>query len=486
MGKRVAVIGAGLGGLCAAIMARRAGHEVVILEQANDVGGTWRANRYPGVACDIPALLYQLSFAPHPQWSHFYARGQEIHEYTRSLVDRFGLGDALRLGEGVRLAAWSDDAQRWSIETSKGATLAADAIMPALGQLNRAFVPEFAGVERFAGRSWHSADWPEGEDLSGKRVGVIGSAASAVQLVPEVAKIADHLVLFQRTPNWCVPRGDVAYPDAFKRLMATAPDVAQRIGANRRQQLFDECDTFSWQALKWTPAGREAFQRMALEHLESQVPDPAFRAKLTPDYPIGCKRILVTDDFYPALLRDNVTLDTTGIRAITETGVLTASAQHDLDVLVFATGFETTQWNWSMEVIGKAGRTLRDAWTQGPDAYLGVMVSGFPNMFVIYGPNTNLGHNAITVMIEAQCRYALDVLSQLESAGKAAADVTADAQQAFVARTQAELDRTVWADPHCHSWYKAENGKIYQNWSGNCADYAEATAVVDREAVIFA
>jgi cation diffusion facilitator CzcD-associated flavoprotein CzcO len=485
MGRRVAIIGAGLGGLCAAITARKAGHEIVILEEAGDVGGTWRANRYPGVACDIPALLYQLSFAPHPQWSHFYARGQEIHEYTRSLVDRFDLGGALRLSEGVRRAEWSDELQHWSITTSKGATIVADAIIPALGQLNRPRIPEIEGRERFTGRSWHSAAWPDGEDVSAKRVGVIGAAASAVQLVPEIAKVADHLVLFQRTPNRCVPRGDIAYSEEFKRLLATAPDTAQKIAANRRQQLFDDCDTYSWQALKWTPAGREAFRQMALEQLENQIPDPALRARLTPDYPVGCKRILATDDFYPALLRGNVTLETGAIQAITETGVRTASGHHGLDILVFATGFETTQWNWSMEVVGKGGRTLKDAWKQGPDSYLGIMVSGFPNMFVVYGPNTNLGHNSITVMIEAQCRYALDVLAQLETDKKSFADVTVGAQQAFTAKTQADLDQTVWADPHCDSWYKTENGKIYQNWSGNCADYAAATSLVDRDALNF-
>jgi len=486
MGMRVAIIGAGLGGLCAAIMARQAGHEVVILEEAGDVGGTWRANRYPGVACDVPAILYQLSFAPHPQWSHFYARGGEIHEYTRSLVERFELGNVLRLNEGVRHAEWSDDLKHWSIETSKGMTVIADAIMPALGQLNRPFIPEIAGLERFTGQSWHAAAWPEGVDLSGKHVGVIGAAASAVQLVPEVAAVAEHLVVFQRTPNWCVPRGDVAYSSEFKRLLATAPDTARKIEANRRQQLFDEYDTFSWQALKWTAEGREAFRQMALDHLESQVPDVELRARLTPDYPVGCKRILITDDFYPALQRDNVTLETAAIGAIDETGVRTVAGRHDLDVLVFATGFETTQWNWSMEVAGRNGRTLKEAWKDGPDSYLGIMVSGFPNMFVIYGPNTNLGHNAITVMIEAQCRYALDVLAQLERDGKASADVTIRAQHAFAARTQTDLNQTVWADPHCNSWYKGESGKIYQNWSGNCAEYEAATATVDRDAVDFA
>lgn len=485
--RRIAIVGAGLGGLCAAIQARKAGHEIVIYESANDVGGTWRANRYPGVACDVPAILYQLSFAPNPDWSHYYARGKEIHDYTRSLVDRFDLRESLRLNEGVRRATWDAAAKKWTVESEKGSAEQFDALVPALGQLSRPSLPKIRGLESFAGPHWHSAQWPEDvTTLAGKRVGVIGSAASAVQIIPEVAGEAEKLVLFQRTPNWCLPRGDVPFPDEVKQLLGTDPDVAIQLGASRRKYIFDEADTFFWQAFKWTPEGRAAYTRVSLDHLEAQIPDPELRRKLVPDYPIGCKRVLITDDFYPALTRENVTLETGAIETIEPAGVRTASALHELDVLIFATGFETTKWNWSMEVVGKDGVSLADAWSDGPESYLGIMVSGFPNMFVLYGPNTNLGHNSISVMLECQVGYMLEVLRELDAKELDMADVSPAAQKAFNDRVQAELAKSAWADPGCNSWYKTKGGRIYQNWGGNCADYAEATARVDEEAVMLA
>jgi len=486
MAKRIAIVGAGMGGLCAAILARQAGHEVTIYEHADSVGGTWRANRYPGVACDVPSILYQFSFAPYPLWSHHFARGPEIHAYTQSLVDQFGLSDVLHLNEGVTRADWDEQTRQWSIETEKGARDTFDVLVPALGQLSRPAFPDIAGVADFAGPKWHAADWPAAADLAGKRVGVIGSAASAVQFIPEIAKEAAHLVVFQRTPNWCVPRNDLPITPEAKVLLATDIDMAMKLGAMQRQMIFDQADSFSWQAFQWTPEGRAAFTRTALDHLEAQVPDADLRRKLTPDYPVGCKRILITDDFYPALMRDNVTLETAAIERIEPDGVRVAGGFHDLDVLIFATGFETTQWNWSMDVAGKDGETLAHRWRDGPEAYLGIMVSGFPNMFILYGPNTNLGHNSISFMIEMQVNYMLRALAALEAEGAAAADVTAEGQRRFYQRIEQALSGTVWADPHCNSWYKAANGRIYQNWSGNCASYAEATATLDRAEVAFA
>ncbi len=483
MSKRIAVIGAGMGGLCAAIKGREAGHDVTIFEHAESVGGTWRANRYPGVACDVPAILYQFSFAPHPHWTHHYARGPEIHEYTKSLVDQFDLGGVLHLNEGVTRATWDEAAATWTIDTEKGATETFDAIVPALGQLSRPTFPDIPGVADFAGAKWHAAEWPDAPDLAGKRIGVIGSAASAVQFIPEIAKEAGQLVVFQRTPNWVVPRNDQFASPEFKALMATNVEMAMKLGAQQRAMIFDQADSFSWQAFKYTPEGRAAYTRTAMDHLEEQVPDPELRAKLTPDYPVGCKRILITDDFYPALMRDNVTLETAGIERIEANGVRTKDGFHELDVLIFATGFETTAWDWSMEVTGEGGRTLKETWKDGPEAYLGIMVHGFPNMFVLYGPNTNLGHNSISFMIEQQVGFMLRTLAAVEADKAKAADVTADGQRRFNERITQLLAGTVWADPHCKSWYKAANGRVYQNWSGDCASYAEETAVLDREAV---
>ncbi|WP_375288724.1 flavin-containing monooxygenase [Sphingomonas sp.] len=486
MAKRIAVAGAGMGGLCAAILARQAGHEVTIYEHADDVGGTWRANRYPGVACDVPAILYQFSFAPNPNWSHHFARGPEIHDYTRGLVDQFGLRESLHLNEGVSRATWDEDDKVWVVETENGERGTFDAIVPALGQLSRPCLPGIAGRDSFAGTMFHAAEWPEALDLTGKRVGVIGSAASAVQFIPEIAKEAAQLVVFQRTPNWVVPRNDHEVTPETKALMMTNIEMAMKLGASQRAMIFDNADAFFWQAFQFTPEGRAAFTRTALDHLEAQVPDPELRAKLTPEYPIGCKRILICDDFYPALMRENVTLETASIAAIASNGVRTADGFHDLDVLIFATGFETTEWNWSMEVVGEGGRTLKEAWKDGPEAYLGIMAAGFPNMFMLYGPNTNLGHNSISFMIERQVGYMLKTLEALEADGARAAVPTPEGQQRFNDRIGQLLDGTVWADPHCHSWYKAANGRVYQNWAGSCGDYARETETLDREALAFA
>lgn len=475
----VAVIGAGLGGLCAAIKLKEAGFEdIVILEKADKVGGTWRDNSYPGCACDTPVAMYQFSFAPSLAWSHIFPRAAEVQRYSEYLVDGFGLAPHLKLGTETKKAQWDDAKSLWRIETGAGETIEVQAIVPALGQLNRPTIPEIAGRESFAGPAFHSARWDHSVSLKGKRVGVIGSAASAVQLIPEVAKEAAHLTVFQRTPNWVIPRLDRPITEEEKALMMTEPHVAQ-LG---REQIYAGADYLFWQVFSWTKEGRAAYTRVALNHLEEQVPDPELRKKLTPDYPIGCKRILITDDFYPALMRPNVSLVTEGVSRITPKGVETADgAAHDLDVIVYATGFETTGWHWSMDVVGREGQHLNDVWNEAPEAYLGITTAGFPNMFMLYGPNTNLGHNTITFMIERQVEYAVRALQQMQAAGAASIEVTKAAQERFNRELQAALAKTTWADPGCNSWYKTADGRITQNWSSHTRDYAKATAELALE-----
>lgn len=473
---RIAIIGAGIGGLCAAVKLKEAGFQhFTILERASAVGGTWRDNTYPGCCCDVPVSLYQFSFAPSLEWSHIYPRAAEIQRYTEFVADQFGLRPHLRLNAGVREAVWNDAAKHWLLTIEDGSTIEAEFVVSALGQLNRPALPEIPGRSSFGGPSFHSARWDHDVDLTGLRVGVIGSAASAVQIIPEVAKVAAQVTVFQRTPNWVVPRMDRRISDEEKALLMTAPHVA----ALARDQIYQSADYLYWQAFSFTEQGRAAFTRQALDHLASQVDDAALRAKLTPDYPLGCKRVLISDDFYPALMRDNVKLVTEGIERITPQGVVTNDAsQAEFDVLVYATGFETTSWHWSMDLVGRSGNHLREVWKDGPQAYLGITVADFPNVFILYGPNTNLGHNSITFMIERQVEYTVQALEHLRGQGLATMEVTAEAQARFNLLLQEGLAKTTWADPACNSWYKNATGHNTQNWHSHTRDYAEATSQV--------
>ncbi len=469
---KIAVVGAGLGGLCAAIKLREAGFEdVTVFERAEAVGGTWRDNTYPGCACDVPVSVYQFSFAPSLDWSHIYPRQKEIHRYSEFLADAFGLRPHLRLGVGVEAAAWQEDEGLWRLSLTDGSVFEAGVLVAALGQLNRPALPDIAGREDFAGAAFHSARWDHEVATSGRRIGVIGSAASAVQIVPEIARTAARVSVFQRTPNWVIPRYDRRITEEDKALLMTAPEVA----ALAREQVYQSADHFFWQAFAWTEEGRAAYTRQALNHLEAQIPDAELRRRLTPDYPIGCKRVLISDDFYPSLLRGNVELVTDGIDSITASGVRTVDGTaRDFDVLVYATGFETTGWHWSMDVAGRNGHRLREDWKDGPEAYYGITVADYPNLFMLYGPNTNLGHNSITFMIERQVEYTVAALAHLREQGLAAMTVRRDAQARFNAELQKGLARTVWADPGCSSWYKNADGRITQNWHSHTRDYAAA------------
>lgn len=472
----VVVVGAGLGGLCVGAHLKKAGFDdFVILEKASKVGGTWRENTYPGCACDTPVAVYQFSFAKTLNWSHLFPRAAEVQRYTEDLADMFGLRPHLRLGEGGASAIWDDARARWRVTTTTGEVREAQALVMALGQLNRPQLPDIPGRDSFAGPSFHSAQWNHAVDLTGKRVGVIGSAASAIQLIPEVAKIASHLTVFQRTPNWILPRLDREVTDAEKRVLATAPEVP----LSEREHLYLVSDVLFWKAFEYTEEGRAFYTEMALNHMKMQVPDPELRRKLTPDYPIGCKRVLFADDYYPALMQPNVSLVTERLERIVPEGVVTKDGvNHRFDVLVYATGFETTGWHWSVDVTGRGGLPLREAWKNGPEAYLGITVTNFPNLFMIYGPNTNLGHNTITFMIERQTEYIIKCLEAMRARNLASIEVSKAAQDGFNRELQARLAKTTWADPRCSSWYKTAEGHITQNWAGHTREYRERTREV--------
>ena len=381
----VVVVGGGLGGLLAAIKLKEAGYDFTLLEKNNAVGGTWHENKYPGCSCDVPVALYQYSFAPSMVWTRGYPIADEVEAYANELVENFQLAPSIRLGDPARTAVWDENDKLWRVTTLSGETIEATAIVGALGQLNKPKWPTIDGLDKFAGPIMHTARWDRSQSWEGKRVGVIGTGASAVQLVPPMAQTAEHLTVFQRSPNYIVPRPDETITPEDKALMMTDPEAAMHVGALQRQLIFDVAERLTWKAIEWTPEGRAAVTVRALNHMEKTITDPVMRKALTPDYPIGCRRILTCDDYYEALARENTSLETTHIARIVEDGIELEDGRHvPLDFIALATGFSTSDWGWSVEFQGQDGTWLHEAWADVAKAYLGITVAGFPNFFMLY------------------------------------------------------------------------------------------------------
>lgn len=464
----ILIIGAGFGGLGLAALLRRAGIDsFTILEKADDLGGTWRDNIYPGAACDVPSHLYCYSFAPKSDWSRRHAPGEEILAYLRDVAETTGVSRHIRYGCEVAAADWSDQTAEWTVTLTDGRTIRADVLVSAVGQLHRPAIPSIPGLDSFAGDCFHSARWPRGLSLTGRRVGVVGSAASAVQIVPAIAADARSVAVFQRSPNWILRRGDRPYRDWEQRAFAALPLLRR---AHRATIWASYEARFPALRNRWPFAS--IARRLLDRHLAEEIPGERERAALTPDFPVGARRVLSADDYYPALRRDDVELVTAPIAGVTPEGIaLDDGRVIGLDVLVLATGFRSTEFLVPMKVTSR-GRALSEEWGDGARAHLGLSVPGFPNFFVMYGPNTNLGHNSIVFMLENQARHIVSCVQRMTHGD--AMEVDAGAAARFDQRLQRDLARTVWGSVES-SWYQDDAGRITNNWAYGTPRYWWAT-----------
>lgn len=462
------IVGAGFSGLAMAIRADQAGfRRFLILEKAESVGGTWHANTYPGAASDVPSHLYALSFAPRSDWSRLYPRQPEIAAYLRGLVARFGLGDRLSLNTRVTGARWDEAAGLWRVETDRGAH-AARVLVCAVGGLHHPALPDLPGLESFAGPAFHTARWDHGCALAGRRAGVIGTGASAVQIVPEIVGDVAHLTLFQRSPPWVLPRHDRAHTPRERAVFAWAPFARKLF----RLALFWRHEIAAFTGFTRISSATRFGEDLGRKHLRRVIPDPALREKLTPRYRLGCKRVLISDEYYPALAEPHVAVVSAPIRSVTPGGIVTADgAEHPLDVLILATGFDVTGSFSQIDLLGRGGVRLAQAWRDGMDAFHGVSVHGFPNLFLLLGPNTGLGHNSVLLMAEAQIAHVLGALRYLRRHPQAVLDVRREAQGRFRAEVDARMRDSIWTRGGCGSWYLDGEGRNRTLWPGTVPAY---------------
>jgi cation diffusion facilitator CzcD-associated flavoprotein CzcO len=458
---RVLVIGAGFGGLGMAIrLAEQDEPDFLVLDKGHEVGGTWRDNTYPGAACDVPSQLYSFSFALNPDWSRSFSPQPEIQDYLRRTARDSGVLDRFRFGTTVQRAAWDDAAQRWRVSTDAG-EVSADVLVAASGGLSEPRMPAIAGMEDFRGELFHSARWDHDADLAGKRVAVIGTGASAIQIVPELAGTVGHLDVYQRTAPWVMPRRDRPY----SRLERTAFRAVPGLQRLYRSAIYFGRECFV-PGFTVNPRLAAPARKAALANIARAIDDPALRRRVAPDYQIGCKRILISNDYYPALAQDHVDLVTDPIVRVTERGVVTADGtEREVDVLVVATGFYTTEQPIAAHIVGAEGRSLAEEWAvDGMTAYKGTTFHGFPNLFQIVGPNTGLGHSSMVFVIESQITYILDALAALRRRRLSSVQPTRQAQRRWNARLQRRMRRTVWSTGGCSSWYLDSHGRNTTLW----------------------
>ncbi len=478
---RVAVIGAGFGGLGMAYYLKLAGFDdVTIFEKRDALGGVWRDNTYPGAACDVPSHLYSFSFETGYPWSHRFARQPEILAYQQHCAQRHDLLRHIRFGMELVAARFDELRSLWVLRFADGQYIEADVVVSAVGQLHRPAIPHIPGADRFTGQVFHSAQWPTSLDLKGKRVAVIGTGASAVQFVPEIAPQTQQLHVFQRSPGWVLPVEWVSpgaakpYSQGSRKLFKAIPALE----ALDRARIFNVAEALAT-AYNSGGAGEALIRRLCLRNLRRQVTDPVLRAKLTPDFPVGCKRILLTSRWLPALTQNNVEVVTDAVREITPHGVRTDDgALREVDVLIYGTGFAATDFLAPMAVTGKNGHDLRAGWRHGAEAFLGMSVAGFANFFMLYGPNTNVGSGSIIFMLEAQQQYIVQLLQARLERAAAAIDVLPEAQARYNAEIQARSEKSTYTG-NCHSWYKTAEGRNTNNWVGTMREFRRRTRQPD-------
>jgi cation diffusion facilitator CzcD-associated flavoprotein CzcO len=460
----IVIIGTGFAGLCMGIRLKQVGIDsFTILERAEGIGGTWRDNTYPGAACDIPSHLYSFSFEPNPRWTRQFAPQAEILDYLNHCADTYGLRPFIRFNTPVSSARFDESAGQWLLRLGTGEELRADIVVSGCGGLSRPALPQLPGLEDFQGTVFHSARWDHGHDLTDRTVAVIGTGASAIQIVPEIAPRVRTLHLFQRTPPWILPKDDRAIGERERKLYASLP-LAQWL---HRQLIYWRLESRA-PLFTRAPAILKLAELQARRFLEQSIPDPALRAKLVPNYALGCKRVLLSNDFYPALNRPNVELVTEGIQRVTRDGIVSQEGrERTVDTIILATGFQAAEAAAPFPIRGRGGLSLEEAWRTSAEAYLGTSVAGLPNLFFLAGPNTGLGHNSMVFMLESQVQYVLDCIQTLQREGLDFLEVRQDVQERFNRRLHERLGHTVWNTGGCASWYKTSDGKNTTLWPGS-------------------
>ena len=472
----LAILGTGFSGLGIAIRLKQQGqNDFVVLEKATDIGGTWRDNTYPGCACDIPSHLYSFSFALNPRWSRTYSSQHEIQNYLRYSAERFGITPHIQWNCELLDASWDENEQCWHITTTRG-EWRANILLLGNGPLSEPSLPAIKGIENFEGTFFHSSRWRHDYDLTGKRVAVIGTGASAIQFVPHIQPQVAHLDLFLRTPPWIVPRLDRRIP-VWQRMLFYMLPITQR--AIRTRMYWQR--ELTALGFVYKPQMIEKGMEIARQHLQSQVADPVLREKLTPHYTMGCKRVLLSDDFYPAVSQPNVDVITDPIQEVRAHSIVTQDGtEHAIDTLICATGFHVTDIQLPQYIRGRDGQMLATSWQPDPHAYLGTSVSGFPNLFLLIGPNTGLGHNSMVFMIESQLNYILDCLHLMEQQHIGAIEVKPEVEEAYVEEMQQRMQGTVWTSG-CKSWYLDARGRNTTLWPGFTFDYRNRTRHFDPQ-----